>query len=93
MSLFDLQSGTVGNPKGVMLSHDNVTFNAKAIGDRLPGMVVGNETLISYLPLSHIAAQVCIRTTHLNNVSNIALSRVNIYTFILFPSSRWLTYF
>lgn len=53
-----MQSGTVGNPKGVMLSHDNVTWNAKAIGDRLPDMVVGNEILISYLPLSHIAAQV-----------------------------------
>lgn len=42
-----------------MLSHDNVTWNANAIGERLPGMVVGNESLISYLPLSHIAAQVC----------------------------------
>lgn len=52
-----LQSGTVGNPKGVMLSHDNVTFNAQAIGQRLPQMNMGNETLISYLPLSHIAAQ------------------------------------
>lgn len=49
----------MGNPKGVMLSHDNLSFNAKAIGERLPNMVTGNETLISFLPLSHIAAQVC----------------------------------
>lgn len=40
-----------------MLSHDNVTFNAQAIGNRLPNMSAGNECLISYLPLSHIAAQ------------------------------------
>lgn len=51
------QSGTVGNPKGVMLSHDNVTFSANAIAHCLKNMVVGGETLISYLPLSHIAAQ------------------------------------
>lgn len=41
-----------------MLSHDNVTWNANAIGERLPNMVTGSEVLISYLPLSHIAAQV-----------------------------------
>lgn len=52
-----LQSGTVGNPKGVMLSHDNVTFSANSLAHCLKNMVIGGETLISYLPLSHIAAQ------------------------------------
>lgn len=51
------QSGTVGNPKGVMLSHDNVTWNAQALADRLSDIRRGNEVMISYLPLSHIAAQ------------------------------------
>ncbi|GAB0089193.1 Very long-chain-fatty-acid--CoA ligase bubblegum [Sergentomyia squamirostris] len=50
-------SGTVGNPKGVMLSHDNITWDALTIGKRLPGIQYGREVLISYLPLSHIAAQ------------------------------------
>lgn len=51
------QSGTVGNPKGVMLSHDNLTWGSSALGHCLTNMVIGGETLISYLPLSHIAAQ------------------------------------
>lgn len=52
-----LQSGTVGNPKAVMLSHDNLTYNATVILERLR-LTRGEESLISYLPLSHVAAQV-----------------------------------
>ena len=49
-------SGTTGNPKGVMLSHDNVTWTARMTGVEAK-LNLGNEILISYLPLSHIAAQ------------------------------------
>lgn len=52
-----LQSGTVGSPKAVMLSHDNMTYNASVILERLR-LVRGEESLISYLPLSHVAAQI-----------------------------------
>ena len=47
-------SGTTGPPKGVMLSHDNITWTAKAVLD----LFAADETdhLVSYLPLSHIAA-------------------------------------
>jgi long-subunit acyl-CoA synthetase (AMP-forming) len=49
-------SGTTGTPKGVMLSHDNLTWTAQtAIG--LIGVEAG-EQVVSYLPLSHIAEQV-----------------------------------
>ncbi len=49
-------SGTTGTPKGVMLSHDNLTWTANAAA----GLVSGKSTdeVISYLPLSHIAEQI-----------------------------------
>ncbi|XP_069168803.1 long-chain-fatty-acid--CoA ligase ACSBG2 isoform X3 [Procambarus clarkii] len=49
-------SGTTGPPKGVMLSHDNITFTAHANcvnADFNPG----KEIFLSFLPLSHVAAQ------------------------------------
>uniref|UniRef100_A0A8C5AK86 Long-chain-fatty-acid--CoA ligase ACSBG2 n=1 Tax=Gadus morhua TaxID=8049 RepID=A0A8C5AK86_GADMO len=52
-------SGTTGQPKGVMLSHDNLTWTAGAtcrhVG--LTDATRSQEVVVSYLPLSHIAAQ------------------------------------
>ncbi|XP_072261276.1 long-chain-fatty-acid--CoA ligase ACSBG2 isoform X1 [Pyxicephalus adspersus] len=52
-------SGTTGQPKGVMLSHDNITWTAAAAGKtvRLREATDQQEIVVSYLPLSHIAAQ------------------------------------
>ncbi|KAH8410207.1 hypothetical protein KR009_008325 [Drosophila setifemur] len=50
-------SGTVGMPKGVMLSHDNITFDVRGIVKAMDRVVVGTESIVSYLPLSHVAAQ------------------------------------
>jgi long-chain-fatty-acid--CoA ligase ACSBG len=49
-------SGTTGPPKAVMISHDNITWTAQNIIDHYMDL---NHTdrAISYLPLSHIAAQ------------------------------------
>ncbi|HEY5427120.1 MAG TPA: long-chain fatty acid--CoA ligase [Candidatus Tumulicola sp.] len=47
-------SGTTGNPKGVMLSHDNIAFDAEStLGYGLPNLRQGNAVL-SVLPYSHI---------------------------------------
>ncbi|CAH2273210.1 long-chain-fatty-acid-- ligase ACSBG1 isoform X1 [Pelobates cultripes] len=53
-------SGTTGNPKGVMLSHDNITWTAaqaSRAGNMIPAELQ-QEVIVSYLPLSHIAAQI-----------------------------------
>ncbi|XP_068853090.1 long-chain-fatty-acid--CoA ligase ACSBG2 isoform X2 [Aphelocoma coerulescens] len=52
-------SGTTGQPKGVMLSHDNLTWTAAAAGRfiMLSDAQDRQEQVVSYLPLSHIAAQ------------------------------------
>ncbi|MEP6863446.1 MAG: long-chain fatty acid--CoA ligase [Deltaproteobacteria bacterium] len=54
-------SGTTGPPKGVMLSHRNLAWTAEALLD-----IAGRPTddiSLSYLPLSHIAEQMC--TVHM----------------------------
>ncbi|WP_437484077.1 long-chain fatty acid--CoA ligase [Sorangium sp. So ce1014] len=48
-------SGTVGPPKGVMLSHENLTSSADLAARILP--VSPWDIGLSYLPLSHIAEQ------------------------------------
>ena len=50
-------SGTTGHPKAVMLSHDNLLFVAKS-GCTFERMEMTKEAIVSYLPLSHIAAQI-----------------------------------
>ncbi|XP_054913943.1 long-chain-fatty-acid--CoA ligase ACSBG2 isoform X2 [Poeciliopsis prolifica] len=52
-------SGTTGQPKGVMLSHDNITWTAHStsLHVRLTDATEAQEKVVSYLPLSHVAAQ------------------------------------
>ncbi|HEX9484346.1 MAG TPA: long-chain fatty acid--CoA ligase [Gemmatimonadaceae bacterium] len=45
-------SGTTGEPKGVMLTHDNIYSNVMASAVQIP--FAGNDTGLSFLPLSHI---------------------------------------
>ena len=51
-------SGTTGNPKGVMLSHDNIVSNIKAIMPLIP--LVAGERALSFLPVCHIFERVVI---------------------------------
>ncbi len=52
-------SGTTGQPKGVMLTHENVSYNAMTSFSGLTGYVhgPGNEVAISFLPMTHIFAR------------------------------------
>jgi long-subunit acyl-CoA synthetase (AMP-forming) len=40
-----------------MLSHDNFTWDAESVAECV-GVGKANESLVSFLPLSHVAAQV-----------------------------------
>lgn len=49
-------SGTTGDPKGVMLTHNNIASNLQASLERVPfdDTVREDERMLSYLPLSHV---------------------------------------
>lgn len=51
-------SGTTGDPKGVMLSHRNLTWTTKQLVECVYFGDGGDTAILSYLPLSHIAEQI-----------------------------------
>mmetsp|Transcript_9462 Transcript_9462/g.28635 ORF Transcript_9462/g.28635 Transcript_9462/m.28635 type:complete len:597 (+) Transcript_9462:43-1833(+) len=50
-------SGATGEPKAVMISHDNILFDAMSASVGMPAVCVAEEEerILSYLPLSHVA--------------------------------------
>jgi long-chain acyl-CoA synthetase len=50
-------SGTTGRPKGVMLSHRNLVWTAQQLSASTA--FSNSDVALSYLPLSHIAEQIC----------------------------------
>ncbi len=49
-------SGTTGNPKGVMLSHNNIVSNIKAVEPLFP--IGAGAKVLSFLPLCHVFERV-----------------------------------
>lgn len=49
-------SGTTGDPKGVMLTHDNLVWTSYVAAFSID--LTGSMVTLSYLPLSHIAEQI-----------------------------------
>jgi len=49
-------SGTTGDPKAVMITHDNILFASFLVSRLMPLVKEGaQERMLSYLPLSHVA--------------------------------------
>ncbi len=60
-------SGTTGNPKGVMLSHNNILSNALASSEILP--LDHTKRVLCFLPLCHVYERMMIYTYQIKGVS------------------------
>jgi long-chain acyl-CoA synthetase len=54
---FIYTSGTTGNPKGVILSHENLVSNVNAVQEMLP--IGGDDRSLSFLPWAHSFGHTC----------------------------------
>lgn len=69
--------GTTGQLQGVMLTHENICFNALAEFTGLPNLKLGTEEVVlSFLPLTHIFARTLLYG-HLNYGHSIYFSNPN----------------
>lgn len=86
-------SGTTGNPKGCMLTHDNLTWLAAAIMDAvtkdLPELVGPHNRVVSYLPLSHIAGLAFDVLNHYYNGSELYFARPDALQGTLLQTLTW----
>ena len=54
---FIYTSGTTGNPKGVLLTHNNITSNINAVHQIFP--MASDDVSLSFLPWAHSFGQTC----------------------------------
>ena len=65
LALLQYTGGTTGTPKGAMLSHQNLTANARQV-DAVDPWREGQDMIMAVLPLFHVFANTCTlnRTVH-----------------------------
>jgi long-chain acyl-CoA synthetase len=65
LATFVYTSGTTGEPKGVMLTHENIWWTAIHSEQSVPVGDADNARTLSYLPLSHIAERMISHFLHI----------------------------
>ena len=56
VAVLQYTGGTTGVPKGAMLTHANLTANARQVAAWFPGMAPGQERMLAVLPFFHVFA-------------------------------------
>ena len=86
-------SGTTGNPKGCMISHDNLcwgTIEVFAIASQeQPELIGPHNRTVSYLPLSHIAGLLFDIMHHFFNSHEIYFARPDALQGSLVQTLQW----
>lgn len=89
-------SGTTGNPKGVMLSYDNLIFNGSSLSadviNKLPAEVSiqpEEMRMVSYLPLSHIAGLIFDVINHMLYGCNLYFAKPDALQGTLVETLQW----
>lgn len=81
-------SGTTGVPKGVVLTHDNITFTCQSVehsGTFYPG-----EDMFVFLPLAHVFARTCCNAAiRLGNRTSFARSIDTLFEDFKLASPHW----
>lgn len=60
IALLQYTGGTTGRPKGAMLSHQNLTANARQVTDIDPQTGKQQERILGVLPMFHVFANTCV---------------------------------
>ena len=81
-------SGTTGVPKGVVLTHDNITFTSQSIENS--GKFYDGEDMFIFLPLAHVFARTCSNAAiKLGNCTSFARSIETINEDFILASPHW----
>ena len=60
IALFQYTGGTTGTPKGAMLSHQNLSANARQVNAIDPRKDAGDDRILGVLPFFHVFANTCV---------------------------------
>lgn len=81
-------SGTTGVPKGVVLTHDNITFTCQSVENS--GTFYDGEDMFVFLPLAHVFARTCCNSAiKLGNCTSFARSIETLSEDFMLASPHW----
>jgi long-chain acyl-CoA synthetase len=60
LALIQYTGGTTGVPKGAMLTHQNLTANARQVARLDPDLGTGRDKVLGVLPFFHVFANTCV---------------------------------
>lgn len=81
-------SGTTGVPKGVVLTHDNITFTCQSVENS--GTFYDGEDMFVFLPLAHVFARTCCNSAiKLGNCTTFARSIETLSDDFMLASPHW----